>query len=52
MATKEVKVEASGISQLIIQDREVDSVRVVGVALFIKFVEVEGETWRCFRRRG
>jgi len=27
-------------------------VRVVGVALFIKFEEVEGETGKCCRHRG
>ena len=44
MPTKEVKVEAADLSQLAIQDRKVFSVRVVGVALFIKFEEVEDET--------
>jgi hypothetical protein len=39
-----VKVEAADLSQLAIQDRMVVSVRVVSVALFIKFEEVEGET--------
>jgi hypothetical protein len=47
-----VKVEAADLSQLTIQDRKVVSVRVVGVALFIKFEEVEGEIGRCCRRRG
>jgi len=42
--TKEVKVETADLSQLTIQDRKVVSVRVVVVALFIKFEEVEGET--------
>jgi hypothetical protein len=42
--TKEVKVGAADLSQLTIQDRKVVSVRVVGVALFIKLEEVEGET--------
>jgi hypothetical protein len=42
--TKEVKVEAADLSQLTIQGRKVVAVRVVGVALFIKFEEVEGET--------
>jgi hypothetical protein len=37
-----VKVKAADLSQLAIQDRKVASVRVVGVALFIKFEEVEG----------
>jgi hypothetical protein len=32
------------LSQLAIQDREVVSARVAGVAFFIKFEEVEGET--------
>jgi len=52
MPTKEVKVEAADLSQLAIQDHKVDSVCVVGVALFIEFEEAEGETGRCFRRRG
>jgi hypothetical protein len=39
-----VKVEAADLSQLAIQDGEAASVRVVGVTLFIKFVEVKGET--------
>jgi hypothetical protein len=39
-----VKVEAADLSQLAIQDRMVVSVRVVGVALFFKFEEVERET--------
>jgi hypothetical protein len=42
--TKEVEVEAADLSQLAIQDRKVFSARVVGVALFIKFEEAEGET--------
>jgi hypothetical protein len=46
-----VEVEAADLSHLTIQDRKVVSVRVVGVALFIKFEEVEGETGRCCRRR-
>jgi hypothetical protein len=50
--TKEVKVEAVDLSQLTTQDRKVISVRVVEVALFIKFEEVEGETGRCCRRCG
>ena len=50
--TKEVKVEAEDLSQLTIQDLKVVAVRVVGVALFIKFEEVEGAKGRCFRRRG
>ena len=50
--TKEVKVEAEDLSQLAIQGRKIFSVRVVGVALFIKFEEVEGETGSCCRRRG
>jgi hypothetical protein len=43
---KEVKVEAADLSQLAIQDRKVVSVRLVGVALLIKFEEAEGETRR------
>jgi hypothetical protein len=50
--TKEVKVEAANLSQLAIQDRKVISVRLVGVALFIKFEKVEGKTGSCCRRRG
>jgi hypothetical protein len=46
-----VKDEAADLSQLAIQDRLVVSVRVVGVALFIKFQEVEGETGSWCRRR-
>jgi hypothetical protein len=37
-----VKVEAADLSQLTIQDPKAVSVRVVGVALFIKFEEAEG----------
>jgi hypothetical protein len=39
-----VKNEAADLSQLAIQDRKVVSVRVVGVAFFIKFEDFEGET--------
>jgi hypothetical protein len=49
---KEVKFEAADLSQLTIQDRKVASVRVVGLALFINFEEVESGRARCFRRRG
>jgi hypothetical protein len=45
-------VEAADLSQLAIKGRKVVSVRVVGVALFIKFEEAEGETGSCCRRRG
>jgi hypothetical protein len=44
MPTKELKVEAADLRQLAIQERKVVSACVVGVALFIKFEEVEGET--------
>jgi hypothetical protein len=39
-----VKVEAADLSQLTIQDGEVVPVRVIGVALFIKFEEAEGKS--------
>jgi hypothetical protein len=39
-----VKTEAADLSQLAIQDRRAVPVRVVGVALFIKFEEIQGET--------
>jgi hypothetical protein len=53
-STKKVKVKAINPCQLAIQDRKVVSVRVVGVALFIKFEEAKGETtpWSYCRRRG
>jgi hypothetical protein len=39
-----VKVGAANLSQLAIQDRKAISMRVVGMALFIKSEEAEGET--------
>ena len=44
-----MEVEAADLSQLTIQDRKVVSARVVGVALFIKFEEAEGKTWKAYR---
>jgi hypothetical protein len=41
---REFEAEAVDLSQLTTQDRKAVSVHVVGVALFIKFEEVEGET--------
>ena len=38
-----MEVEAADLSQLTIQDRKAFSMRVVGLALVIKFEEVEGE---------
>jgi hypothetical protein len=53
-STKKLKAEVVDSSQLTTQDLKVVSVRVVGVALFIKFEKIEGETDpRSFcRRRG
>jgi hypothetical protein len=42
--TIEVKAEAADQSQLTIQDRQAVTARVVRVALFISFEEVESET--------
>jgi hypothetical protein len=54
---KEVEFEAAELGQLAIQDRTAATARVVGVAFFIKFDEVEGETEMaleagCCQRRG